>query len=419
MKKLKKYLKKAIRNNPKIVMPTKEQLELIDKISANDPFYWSMFLEIYDYYEEWDSGELELMDSEIEDAKEDEKSYLLGTFFFIDEVEEIAEKLFERYLENFPDHINANYKLARCYDNSGNNRAVEYYKKVLKLDPSHVEAYFSLAQLYARENHYKLALKLYNNLLKMESLEVHHKYQAFLDMGDIYRDTQKAKKAVFYYKKAIKINNRRDDKTRNYFLYIKIGAYSSKKYKIKYFEKATEVRPDRYEAYYHLGSSYLNEKRYKKAISSLKKAIALNKQFPQAEVNLGVAYERLDKDKKAMACYERALKWGKNVFQAYINIFSLYREEHKYPPKEIEKEFIKRFKADKDVYVQYIALMYLLDIYHGKKIDLTVFQKEYKDAGKECCTYKSKIILKNTRKKDKKKVSELMEVLKQYTKVVK
>ena len=419
MKKLKKFLKKSIKNNPKIVMPTKEQLELIYRVSKDNPFYWSIFLEIYEFYEDWDNDVSEMVDIYRKQDAESDLRYDFGMSLFIEELYDIASKLFEKYLEDFPNHINTNYNLAQCYEIEQDNRAIEYYKKVLNLDPLHIASYFSLAKFYRNKNQYKMALKLYKKVLTIEGLPINDIYQVFLNMGDIYRDIKKPKKAIACYTKAITINKERDDNPRNYFLYLKVGVLSPKKYKIEYFKKATNSRPDRYEAYYYLGTTYLDNKKYKKAISSLKKALDLNKQFAQAEVNLGVAYERLDKDKKAMACYERALKLDKSVFQAYINLFSLYEEEHNYPPEEIEKEFIERFKEERDVYVQYVVTMYLLDIYHGKKIDLDVFEKEYKNAGKACCTFDAKIILKETRKKDKKQVKELIEVLKKYTKVIK
>jgi len=418
MKKLEKFIKKAIKDNTEISMPTQKQLEMIYKLSFNKKFYWSLFIELYLNFESWDYIEYEYFEKVLKEKGKDELLYSFAMDFFTLSDYTIAIKVFQKYLKKYPNHFHANYNIAQSYKQEGEkDKAIEYYQKSLKLDISHTPSYIAIANIYKNSRDYDKALEYYNIALNL-TLSTPQRYDIILKTGDIYRDIQKRKKAIIYYKKAIKINNKRDDKPRNYYLYLKSAHLSkNRKKSIKYYKKAIEVRPDRYESYYSLGTSYVHKKN-KKAIKLLKKSLELNSTNAQAYVNMGVSYENLDRDKKALKLYAKALKLDSSVFQSYINMFSLYEKKHQYLPKNIETMFIEKFQNNKDVYVMYIVMMYLVDIYHGKEIDLTIFEKEYKNAGMKCCSFEAKKVLKDTRKKDKKRVAELLEVLKKHTEII-
>ena len=329
------------------------------------------------------------------------------------------EKIIREVVKNSNKTTPTQEKIAKPYYKEGDvKRAIEHYEQNLVLDSSDIDIYFKLAQIYRQHKEYDKALEYYQVVLRLRPL-THQLYEIMLYMGDIYRDTKKNKEAINCYKKAIKINNKRDEKERNYYLYLKSGHLSAtNKTRIKYYEKAIEVGEKGYEAYYSLGTTYVNKKD-DVAIELFKKALKLHPYYAQAYVNMGVAYENLNKEEKALKCYTKAVSVNPTVFQAYINLFSLYEDRHEYLPDEIERTFIENFKENKNIYVMYVVMGYLVDIYHGKEIDLDVFEKEYRDAGMECCTFKAKKILKNTRKKDKKSVSKLLEVIKIHTKVLK
>ncbi len=418
MKKLEKFIKKAIQENSKIIMPTKKQLETINRLSFNKSFYWSLFLELYLWNESWDEIEYEDFEKILKEEGRDALLYSFAINCLQNGNYPIAIKALKRYIKKYPNHLYPNFNIAQAYYEEGEKeKAIKYYEKSLEIDLSDVDTYLKLGKIHKESKEYNKALKYYKTALNL-TITTHEFYDIMLKMHDIYRDTKKKKEAVACYKKAIKKNNERDDKPRNYYLYIKSGWLSkSKKKCIENYKKAIEVRPERYEAYYILGIKYIHRKD-NKAIKLFKKSLKLNPQNAQAQVNMGVAYGNLDKDKKALKCYKRALALDSSLFQAYINIFSLYEEMHKYFPKKIEDMFIKNFKENRDVYVMYIAMGYLVDIYHGKEIDLTIFEKKYKNAGMECCTFNAKEILKKIRKKDKKKVSELLEILKKNTKII-
>lgn len=420
MKKLKKFIKKEMQKNSEITMPTEKQLESINQLSFNKPLYWSLFLELYLLKESWDEDEMgyEYFEEILKEEGREGLLYSLAIDFFHWGDYPIVIKALKRYLKKHPNHFYANYSIAQAYYKEGEKKkAIESYEKSLKIDSSHINTYFALGKIYKQSKEYENALNYYNIALNL-NLTTHQLYDGLLEVGDIYRDTQKKKEAVAYYKKAIKINNKRDDKPRNYYLYLKSGHLSpTKKMRTKNYKKAIEVRPDRYEAYYSLGTNYLHKKN-NKSIELFKKSLKLNSHNAQAQVNMGLAYQNLDKNKKALKCYSRALDINPSVFQAYINMFSLYQEKHQYLPKEIESMFLENFQENRDIYVMYIAMVYLIDIYHGKEIDLSIFEKKYKDSGMECCTFESKKILKKTRKKDKKRVAKLLKVLKEHTKLI-
>ena len=419
MKKLKKFIEQTIKKKSKTVtMPTQEQLEAISRLSFDKPFYWSLFVELYLWNEDWDAIGYEYFENILENKGEDGLLYSLAMTFLYGHDYPMVIQTLKKYLKKYPNILNANYNIAQAYyENGETKKAIQYYEKSLDIDLSHVDSYLALAKIYKQNKEYDKALKYYKIALNF-TLSTEQFYDVMLKMGDIYRDTEKNREGIACYKKAIKINNERDDKPRNYYLYIKIAYLSSRKKKrIKYSKKAIQVRPKQYEAYHNLGIYYLSKKP-KKAIKLFKKTLKLNANNAQAHLYMGVANGKLDRDKKALKCYRKALSMDSSLFKAYINIFSIYEDNHKYPPKDIERMFIENFKDNINAYVMYVAMRYLVDIYHGKEIDLRVFEKEYKDAGMECCFFKGKKILKSTRKKDKKRVSELLEAIKKHTKIV-
>lgn len=419
MKKLEKFLKQSIEHNDELTMPTKEELKKIDELTFGEKFYWSIFLELYYYNESWDFFDYETLKEEILKYGKEEILNTLSRDFIYYEDFEMVIKLLKKYLKKYPHNYSANYKIATAYQYEGEiDKSIDHYHKSFEIDMT-IDSCWALAKLYKYKEEYDTSLNYYQLLLDRELSENGY-YMMILEIGDIYRDTDKKEEAIECYKKAVKINNRREDKPRNYFLYIKIGTLAkNRKQKIKNFKKAVSVRPERHEAYFNLGYQYLSAKKNKKAIETFKNYLKVSPPTAQVYVNMGLAYGSLDKDNKAMKCYKKAIKTDENVFQSYLNLFHLYEDEHKYPPKEYEEMFLTKFKNNKDVYINYLIVIYLLDIYHGKEIDLTIIEKKYKNAGMSCCTLNPKKLLKSIRKRDREQVSKLIEVLKEHTNVIK
>lgn len=132
---------------------------------------------------------------------------------------------------------------------------------------------------------------------------------------------------------------------------------------------------------------------------------------------MGNAYSKLDKDHKAEKAYLQALKINEKRYQAYLNLFDIYKDKKEYLPKEIDKTFHKHFKSDKNIYVLYLAFQYFVDIHHHKEIDLSIFKREYRNAGMECCVLDKEELLEDIDEVYKEKMMKLVHVLEKYTRV--
>jgi len=111
------------------------------------------------------------------------------------------------------------------------------------------------------------------------------------------------------------LNNRGFNKKYNLNLganYTYIGSHflSEKEYQkaVKFFKKAVALEPHRAEAYNMLGLGYFYTKEYKNAVKQYRAALSKNKNLYQANNNLAVLFEKLSKRKEAIHEYQRSLK---------------------------------------------------------------------------------------------------------------
>jgi len=413
MKKLEKFIKQAIKNNTEISMPKSKYLKKIEKLSSEENYIWMLFLGLFEKFRSWEKFPYEEMQKRVDSYGKDELLFYFGLLYM-------------------------DFKI---YDN-----AIEIWKKYLKKYPQDYDAYYYLGETHQSLQAYKKAIKSYEKTISFAS----EHYYAHLKMGDAYRALGNTIQAINYYKQAIKLNQIDEQKLSNYYLLVRIGNLcSNDKEAEKYYRKAIKLNPKNHLAYFNLANDYRDQKRYDKAVELYKKSVEFN---PHGYYNLGNAYKALSKYKKAILAYQKAIKFDENHdrayvnkgntyailkkykkalksyekaleinpkrFHAYVGTFEIYEKKKEHLPKQIESIFIENFKDDKNIYILYVLFGYLLDIYHGKEIDLTIFEKEYKGTKIKCCTFKGKSILKNTRKKDKKRVAELLEVLKKHTEII-
>jgi tetratricopeptide (TPR) repeat protein len=413
MKKLEEFIKQAMQKKSEIIMPNSEYLKKIEKLSFKDSYIWMLFLGLFEKYGSWDKFDYEEMQKSVDSHGKDELFFYFGI----------------RYI-NF-----------KTYD-----KAIEIWKRYLKKYPQDYDAYYYLGITYQSLRAYKKAIDSYRMTI---SLEPKH-YKAHLKMADTYREAGNAIQSIAYYKQAIELNQIDEQKSENYYWLVRIGnLYSNNEEAEIYYRKAIKFNPQKYSAYFNLANNYRDQKRYdeaielykqsvefdphgyynlanayksltkyKKAIWAYQKAIEFDPNHDKAYVNMGNTYGTLEKQRKALTSHEKALEINPKRVQAYIGIFEIYGEKKEYLPQKIEDMFVENFKDDKNIYLLYVVFGYLWAIYDGKEVDLSIFEKEYKDAGMKCCKFKAKKILKNTRKKDKKRVAELLEVLKKHTKMI-
>lgn len=74
-----------------------------------------------------------------------------------------------------------------------------------------------------------------------------------------------------------------------------------------------------YELFFLLGTTFLQQENYNKAIENFNISIKLNSTFPNSFNNKGIALSKIKKDHEAILNYDEAIKLKKNYFDAYLN----------------------------------------------------------------------------------------------------
>jgi tetratricopeptide (TPR) repeat protein len=93
-----------------------------------------------------------------------------------------------------------------------------------------------------------------------------------------------------------------------------------------YFEKATKIFPDYYEAYMLLGQQHMDASNWQKAEDSFRQAVRINPKAVMALVSLGEAYRRQQKYSEAQKPLEDALRLDNNSWQGNFTLGRIHWE---------------------------------------------------------------------------------------------
>ena len=196
-----------------------------------------------------------------------------------------AIELYKRVIKLKPDYAEAYNNMGVAYkENSDFSAAIESYRKAISLKPGLVEAYNNLGLAYNKLGEYQKSIDAYNKALglKPDYAEAHN------NLGVVYNELYKHEEAVISYNKAIKFNN-------------------------KYVS-----------AYYNLGNAFNALDNYEEAVSNFKKAIQLNPNHSDAHSNLGVPLIALGRYEEALEIYDKAIQLDPINKGAWNNLIHLF-----------------------------------------------------------------------------------------------
>jgi tetratricopeptide (TPR) repeat protein len=88
---------------------------------------------------------------------------------------------------------------------------------------------------------------------------------------------------------------------------------------ISSYDKAVEIKPDYYEAWYNRGISLGNLGRYEEAISSYDKAVEFKPDYHNAWYNQGISLDNLGRYEEAISSYDKAVEFKPDYHQAWNN----------------------------------------------------------------------------------------------------
>ena len=175
----------------------------------------------------------------------------------------IAENLYKRILNIYPDHPNANNNLGILFKELGKfEMAITCYKKVIEINPNHANANYNFGNLLRELGDPKRAIIYYK-----KAIEINPNYvNAYNNLGSAYKDLKDFKNSIFYYKKSI--INKPNHPDANYNLGIIFKSQGNFKKAIDFFLKCNSKhsRAELLECIYFLHGL----KNYKKMLKKIK-----------------------------------------------------------------------------------------------------------------------------------------------------
>lgn len=206
--------------------------------------------ELYLYVEKYPDA-ITLIDQAIKVNPYIAREYLLKGIIFI-ETHDTAKAIssLQTAVEQDPNYFDAYIQLGLLFANKGNPIALSYYDDAANLQPQNPEPYYDKGMFYQFGGDYDNAIKMYMELLKVDSTYEH----AYYNLGVIYNE----------------------DKT----------DYETS---LTYFTKAIQCDTAYFMAYYGRGNCYEMLKQYDNALADYAHAYRINPKFKAAEE----AYKKL------------------------------------------------------------------------------------------------------------------------------
>ena len=196
------------------------------------------------------------------------------------------------------------------------DKAVENYKKAIKINPNYAQAYNNLGTVFHQSDKINEAIDNYKKAISLNSDFA----EAFCNLGNAIRELNKPTDALPYIKKAIKI------------------------------------KPDYAEAYNSLGETYQSLRNKKEALDNFEKAIKIKPNYAEAYNNLGLALDDLARFDESLLSYNKAIKAKPNYEKPYNNLGNLLSELGKYD--EANDFYLKTIKIKPDHAKAYSNLLF-------------------------------------------------------------
>jgi len=199
------------------------------------------------------------------------------------------------------------------------NRAIENYKKSLKLSPVEEgdSIYFRLGLSYTKTGHYDQALEAFNEAERT----YHDQYYLHFYAGLCCFEKGDYRMAVEKFSKALHLKPQHEDLVR-VLIYIGTCYNSLGEYEkgLVQLERAKEGAGHVKEIYSGLGFSYFQLQDYDKAIQNLSRAIEIDPYSAIDYASLGSNYREKGDTKKAIAMYKKALALDPDMTAAMENL---------------------------------------------------------------------------------------------------
>jgi tetratricopeptide (TPR) repeat protein len=230
---------------------------------------------------------------------------------------------------------------------------IRYYEHAARLASHNALILTNLAQLYAEQDQWAKAAATYEKVALTSSTA-----PILQKLVESYQKAGMTEKALDAYVKLIQVSDA--DKVPFYGLISYLNAKKSPEHAAAFLEQNLESFPEanRPEVHAYLGTLYGQQKEWRQAIESYKRALAGGVENPLIHLNLGEAYSRLGNYRRAEQDLLTYLKSKPKDLDAKLRLAAIYRKRNK------NSAAIKTIKeAIKDKPESLKAHLALVDIY--------------------------------------------------------
>ncbi|MFQ5790759.1 MAG: tetratricopeptide repeat protein [Acidobacteriota bacterium] len=279
---------------------------------------------------------------------EPQSHLLLAAFFEALDEEQRAIEEYRAVLRLDPDNCEGLYRLGRLSMGRGDDEtAIRAFEQIAKGQPGELRALLPLGVLYARNERLREALDTLKRALALDgnSYEVHHY------LGVTYGKLSQWEIAFRHLDRALEINPRhvpsihekamlysqRDELSTALELFLialeaapddpmlhfgigEIYAYQNAPGKAeKEFQEALRINPKLHPAYHHYGRLLLRAGRYEEAVEKLTRAVELDPRHAESHDQLAQAHEALHQTEKARQHYHQAIELDPLLANAFLH----------------------------------------------------------------------------------------------------
>ncbi|MCT8998613.1 tetratricopeptide repeat protein [Chelativorans intermedius] len=184
--------------------------------------------------------------------------------------------------------------------------AVDHLKQVLEADPSDMRAYLALGGVYAAQEDYRSAARLYDRAVARIGEPERQHWNIFYQRGIAYERLKEWPKAEPNFKKALELYPNQPQ-VLNYLGYSWVDMNMNLEEALDLIRRAVELRPSDGYIVDSLGWAYYRLGRYEEAVEQLERAVSLRPEDPILNDHLGDAYWRVGRRLEAIYQWRHAL----------------------------------------------------------------------------------------------------------------
>lgn len=255
----------------------------------------------------------------------------LGSFYLMGNEPELARAAWEKALKMDPANESAILYLAAYHGVSEPEKAIEYWKRYIRLQPDSAEGYYQMGLVQEKLAHADLARAAFKKSLSLNP-EFGDVYLAIAQLDEHDKDMSAA---ALNYEKYLTL----DPDNNSVLLYLGGLYFRAKRYDDaeRVFSRASLKQPNETNIQFWLGIIAENRKDWAAAIEHFERVRA-KEETPILLARLSYYYSALKNYKKSVACLERAVMLDPANSNTYYLIGLAYMDLKK--PAKAEKSFL-------------------------------------------------------------------------------